>query len=228
MVSVIIPFLNEEKSLPRLGENLAALAGSPEIILVDGQSSDSSLALASPLGAVLSSPPGRARQMNLGAAAAHADILLFLHADCLLAPDALTHVERALANPDLVGGCLTQTFRCPSRQTVFDWIAFGGNLRARLARTFFGDQAIFCRRSVFNRLGGFPDLPIFEDVEFSRLLARAGHTTVLSSPVFSSPRRWLNHGLVRTTLVDYHVHLGRFAGMTLSDLARIYLQTDAR
>ena len=228
MLSVIVPILNEERVLETLGDNLAALSRPVQVIFVDGGSSDSSRATAHRFGEVLSSPPGRARQMNLGVSAARSEVLLFLHADCLLSPDAPVAIERALANPRCVGGCLTQVFPPNLPQPLFDWIAFGGNLRARLSRTFFGDQAIFCRTDVFHRLGGFPDLPIYEDLEFSRLLNRAGLTTVLSTPVFSSPRRWLQHGFLLTTLVDWQVHLGRTLGLPPDRLARLYRRTDAR
>ena len=228
MITIIVPFLNEETLLLPLGENLRGLSGSPELIFVDGGSSDRSVSIARRFGTVLSSPPGRACQMNLAASVATGDILLFLHADCLLPRHALLDIERSLANPVLAGGCLTQVFRVSPSRSVFDWIAFGGNLRARLTRSFFGDQAIFCRRDLFHHLGGYPDIPIFEDLEFSRLLRTAGPTTVLGTPVFCSPRRWLTHGLVRTTLVDWRVHSGRSLGVPFSRLARWYARIDAR
>lgn len=231
MVSIIVPVLNEEKLLPRLGENLRSLRGRREIIFVDGHSSDSSVELASRFGKVLTSRPGRARQMNVGASHACGDVLLFLHADCLLRADALLSIERALRNEELVGGCLTQCFT-PIEFTlswiVFTWIAFSGNLRARMTRTFFGDQAVFCRRGVFESIDGYPDVPIFEDVEFSRRLRSCGLTTVLSVPVFCSPRRWLRHGVLRTTLISWKVQLGRLLGRHADVLVREYECTDVR
>ena len=228
MVSIIVPVLNEEKLLPRLGENLRGLCGRREIIFVDGHSADGSVELASRFGKVLTSRPGRARQMNVGASHACGDVLLFLHADCLLPTDALRAIERALRNERLVGGCLTQRFTSDGFMPMLSWIAFSGNLRARMTRTFFGDQAVFCRRGVFESIGGYPDVPIFEDVEFSRQLHSWGPTTVLSAPVFCSPRRWVTHGVLRTTLTNWKVQLGRLLHRHADVLVREYECTDVR
>ena len=228
MVSIVVPILNEEKVLPRLGENLRRLSGPKEVLFVDGHSSDRSAEIASDFGRVLVSARGRARQMNTGAAEASGDILFFLHADCLLPTDALGAIERALCNREVVGGCLTQTYAPHVRTPMFKWIALSGALRARICRTFYGDQGIFCRREVFAAAGGYPEQEIFEDVVFSKRLGRCGLTTVLSTPIVCSPRRWREHGLLRTTLVNYRVQLGWMLNGRAKHLAGLYQSTDVR
>ena len=204
MISVVIPTLNEAGQLPA---TLAAIqANRPraglEVILVDAGSSDDTVELASASGArvVMSPEAQRAAQMNLGARNARGDVLLFLHADTLLAESALPNLEAALDDPEVVGGGFARRFASPSRCLrltcrLADW-------RCRRLGWFLGDQAIFARREAFERLGGYRPLDLFEDLDFSRRLARVGRVVTLDPPVVSSARRFADRGVVSRTCSD--------------------------
>lgn len=219
-VSVVIPALDEEAAL---GGALASLAGQAahEIIVVDGGSRDRTAQIASAGGAtVLNSPRGRAMQMNAGAAAATGDVLLFLHADCRLDRGGLDAVRRAMRNSDRVGGWFTQRYDRPG--PVWRLLEWGANLRARLLRLPFGDQAIFVRAEVFGRLGGFPSVPMMEDLLFARELRRAGSTTVLRQAVRPSPRRFERRGPWRMQMIFWSFSLRFAAGIPPESLVREY------
>ena len=196
-LSVIIPTLNEAEVLPRL---LAGLrCAPPEVIVADGGSSDGTADLARRWGAtVVATAPGRARQMNAGAAAARGQWLWFLHADTEVPPDWAAQLHRALADPRVVGGAFATRIAAPGlRYHVLDaW----GWWRTRLQRSFYGDQGIFVRRDVFERLEGFADLPACEDLEFSERLCRAGRVVLLPGPLRTSARRWQQRGWRRTVM----------------------------
>lgn len=228
MVSVIVPVLEEERALETQGRSLRKLCGAHELIFVDGGSADRSREVAAAFGRMIEAPRGRAAQMNAGAGTARGDILFFLHADCTVPPIAVPAIEHAVRSRDLVGGCLTQEFLdCPG-SPLFRWIAFSGTLRARLSSAFYGDQGIFCTREAFRTAGGYPDVALFEDVEFSRRLARVGRTAVLNVPIYSSARRWRQHGVVRTTLVNWQVTLRYLLGRSGQELGTAYGRTAAR
>src|SRR2546427_191695 len=176
-LSVVVPTLDEAEALPA---TLAAARqpGVCEVIVVDGGSRDGTLAVARPLAdRVLRAPRGRAQQMNAGAAAARADVLLFLHADTRLPAGYAQAVAGALADPAVVGG----RFDVRLDAAGFAYRALGRliSLRSRLTRVATGDQAIFVRRAVFEHLGGYPLVPLMEDVALSRALKRAGRIACL-------------------------------------------------
>ena len=205
MLSVIIPTLNEAETLPRTLDALAVAAngGSAcEVIVVDGGSTDETLheARARNCVCLLSARAQRAAQMNAGAARARGAILLFLHADTRLPSGASDRVAAACARPDVVGGGFARRYDSPSR-----WLRLTCWLAAQRNRWFgwhLGDQAIFVRRSVFERLGGFRELDTFEDVDFSHRLGREGRVVTLHPPVISSARRFLRRGPFLTSLAD--------------------------
>ncbi|MBI4401016.1 MAG: TIGR04283 family arsenosugar biosynthesis glycosyltransferase [Nitrospirae bacterium] len=226
-ISVIIPTLNEERMLPITLSKAAGL-GFEELIVVDGGSHDRTreivqavasapaishqpLAIShqrsvlSPQSSALSpvslltAPPGRARQMNAGAAASRGDVLLFLHADTQLPLDARSAIEAALQDPSCVGGRFDVRFE---RDSGLGWlISRMINIRSRRTGIATGDQAMFVRRPVFERLGWFADIPIMEDVEFARRLKRAGRVASLRSQVITSFRRWESCGPLRTIVL---------------------------
>ena len=198
MISVIIPTLNEAKLLPDTLQSLAANSSPMEVIVVDAESTDNTVSMASKNGAhVIHSPiRQRAGQMNLGATQAVGDIFLFLHADTLVAATALEAIECALENPDVAGGSFVRRYDHPSRFLkitcrLADW-------RSSLCGMFLGDQGIFARKDIFTRLGGFSDRDDFEDLDFSRRLARAGKVVTLRPPVISSGRRFGGRPVIRT------------------------------
>lgn len=202
-VSVIIPALNEGCHVAACLAAVAANAPA-EVWLIDGGSSDDTVSVARAHGAsVVSSPVAqRAAQMNLGAARASGDVLLFLHADTLLPAHGLEVLRRTLAqDPRIVGGGFRRRFDHPSELLGFtSWLA---GLRARGWGALLGDQGLFVRRTPFDALGGFPPINLFEDLEFSLRLRAVGHTVVLPATVLSSGRRFARRGVVRQTARDF-------------------------
>ncbi|HTS16752.1 MAG TPA: TIGR04283 family arsenosugar biosynthesis glycosyltransferase [Verrucomicrobiae bacterium] len=203
LISVIIPTLNEEGNLP---VTLRQLADHPEVelIVVDGGSIDRTREVA--LGYtpyVFPTLPNRARQMNLGARHATGDILLFLHADTFLLPGALEELQRRIIGDGAVGGAFD--LHIDSRRRLCKVVARVSSRRSRWLRLPYGNQGIFVWRQVFEALGGFPEIPIMEDVSFARRLRRAGRLTFIRSGLVTSGRRWNANGVVRTTLVNWWV-----------------------
>ena len=205
-LSIVIPVLDEAARIEAAFTSLPKDGGGIEVLVVDGGSRDGTLEAAErarprlaargiPLH-LLSSVRGRGIQMNAGAARARGAVLLFLHADTLLPADALPAVRRALSRPGVVGGGFRHRFREGGLR--LGMVSSASNLRSRLRGTFYGDQAIFVRRSAFEALGGFLPVPIFEDVEFSARMRRAGRTVLLPVPIRTSGRRFLSGGVVRT------------------------------
>ena len=224
-LSVIVPMLNEEPAI--VGTLRAIRAGAPgaEIIVVDGGSLDSSVEVArSHCDFVLHAGRGRALQMNAGAAAAHGDVLAFVHADTLVPPTFERDIETALREARVAGGRFDM--RLDGHGAAFRVIGALTSLRSRLTRVATGDQAIFVRREVFKRLGGFPQIDLCEDLEFARRLKRAGRIACLRSQVVTSSRRWRNQGLVTTVLKMWLIKLLFLAGVSPARLKNLY--ADAR
>jgi rSAM/selenodomain-associated transferase 2 len=222
-LSVVVPTLDEERNLPAT-LRAARQPGADELIVVDGGSRDGTLAVAAALAdRVLVAPRGRARQMNAGASAARGDVLLFVHADTCLPAGYPGAVRRALA-AGAVGGRFDVRLDAPG--LAYRAIGTLINLRSRLTRVATGDQAIFVRRSVFERLGGFPPVPLMEDVALARALKRTGRVACLGETVVTSARRWQQHGVLRTVLLMWALRLAYYAGVPPSRLARGY--DDAR
>src|SRR3989449_5676405 len=196
-ISVIIPTLNEAQNIRATLDRLHHPAFS-EILAAEGGSRDGTVAQAAPVAKVLTAPTGRARQMNVAAAAASGDALLFLHADTLLPPTAADDITAALADPRVVGGHFAARI-APDRGLL--WLV--GRMmswRARLTGIATGDQAIFARRKVFEQLGGFPDIPLMEDIAFSRRLKRAGRVAALRSEEHTSELQSRLHLVCRLLL----------------------------
>ena len=218
-ISVIIPTLNEESCLA--GTLRLLRAEQPhEIIVVDGGSQDATRERASSADLVLAGPRGRAVQMNLGAAHATGDVLLFLHADCALEAGALDEAERCLAARRTVAGCFRMRVQAEGwRYRSIDACA---TARVRLSGVVYGDQGLFLRRGVFDAAGGFPRLALMEDLFFSLRLRRLGRVVVASRQVFVSPRRWQQTGLMSQTLRNWGLTALAAAGIAPDRLARYY------
>jgi rSAM/selenodomain-associated transferase 2 len=219
-ISIIIPVLNEEETIAATLEALSFLAPN-EVIVVDGGSADHTREIAVRFpAAVLSAPPGRARQMNHGAGIAQGDVFLFLHADTRLPPSAVTDIRRSLIDSSFVGGRFDVKLDGQGRKLKM--IGAFMNLRSRLTKMSTGDQAIFVRRETFEQLAGFPDIPLMEDLALSRMLKKKGRITCLKSQVVTSARRWEKEGIWRTVLRMWTLRFLYFAGVSPDRLSRYY------
>ena len=199
-LSVVIPALDDE-ALVAAAIDSARAGGADEVLVADGGSRDRTREVAEAAGArVVSSQPGRAAQMNAGADAASGTILLFLHADTVLPPDAAALARQTLAVPGTVAGAFG--FAVPGTARHSRLITTVGRWRTRLTGTPYGDQGLFMPASVFRALGGYPDLPTMEDLELVTRLKRMGRVEVLATPAETSARAWDRHGLVWTTVVN--------------------------
>lgn len=222
-ISVIIPVLNEEKTIAATLQALCPLAPH-EILLVDGGSQDRTRAICDRWAVeLLSSERGRARQMNYGARQATGDVLLFVHADTRLPATALNDITLALRDADCPGGRFD--VELDGAHWMFRVIAALINCRSRLTKVATGDQALFIRRAVFERIAGFPDLPLMEDIALCRSLKRIGRMACLRSRVVTSARRWQKDGLWRTIVKMWMLKLCYLAGVPPGRLKQFYADT---
>ncbi len=218
-VSIVMPVLNEADYLQTAGRALACQRNC-EWIVVDGGSSDNSVKIAEASGAnVLVTSPGRARQMNAGAKRASGDYLLFLHADTCL-PDDWPQWLRALEAETPDWGFFRVALQPAGG--VLSLVAAAMNLRSRLTRVATGDQAIFVKRSVFEALSGFADIPLMEDVEISKRLRRQASPMIWATPVQTSSRRWHKLGIARTILLMWSLRLQYVLGVPPAVLYQRY------
>ena len=221
-VSIVVPVLDEAAALPGLLDRLAGLRGGPEVIIVDGGSTDGGRAIVAghPMGArMLEAPRGRAIQCNAGAAAASGEVVLFLHADTTLPPDAVGAITRACVDARVVGGNFALRF---DGGDLFSRVLTAYYAVQRRFGVYYGDSAIWMRRATFERIGGFRPLPIMEDHELVRRLRRAGRDVCLPGPAITSARRWKALGLPKT-IYSWVVIRGLYlAGVSPERLARLY------
>jgi rSAM/selenodomain-associated transferase 2 len=221
-VSIVIPTLNEADRIVGCLQSLRAWRqGGAELIVADGGSTDTTAVLARPFAdRVLVGPRGRAKQMNLGAAQAQGDVLLFLHADTLLPPDAPAALEAALADAQVSWGRFD--VRIDGAAPLLTLVAHAMNLRSRWSGIATGDQAIFVRRDAFRRVGGFPDQPLMEDVELSKRLRKLSRPACLRQRVVTSGRRWEQRGVLRTIALMWVLRALYWIGLPAERLARMY------
>ena len=222
-ISIIIPTLNEEAVLAATLDRVRQ-PGICEILVVDGGSTDSTSAVAAGYAdRVLSAPRGRATQMNAGAVHAGGDILLFLHADTLVPDGFASAVITACSQAGVIGGRFDVELR-PSTPLIRLTGALI-NQRSRLTRISTGDQAIFIRHAIFDRIGGYADIPLMEDIDLSRRMKRAGRIACLRQRVTTSARRWQKDGVVRTILLMWSLRALYFVGVSPARLHRLYANT---
>jgi rSAM/selenodomain-associated transferase 2 len=215
-VSIIVPVLNEQARIAALLRQLRAL-GPAQVVVVDGGSRDATADTARPLcDRLVESAAGRARQMNAGAAVASGDVLWFVHADSQLPADALGQIGKALA-----AGAVWGRFdvRLSGDRAMYRVIALCMNRRSRLTGICTGDQGLFVRRDVFERVRGYPEQPLMEDIEFSRRLKRLAPPAALPGPLITSSRRWEVGGTWRTIALMWRLRLAYALG---ADPARLY------
>jgi rSAM/selenodomain-associated transferase 2 len=222
LVSVVVPALDEAAQLPGLLDHLAGLPGRLEMIVCDGGSSDDTVGVAERhprRPRVVRAPRGRAAQLNAGAAQATGEVLLFLHADTRLPAGAWCLLAGATADPEVGGGNFDLRFDAEDRFAVLlAWF----RRRERRLGVYYGDSAIFCRREVFDRLGGYRPLEIMEDYDFARRLEQRTRTVCLPGPAVTSARRWQRRGVLRTVLTWNVIRWLFLAGVPARWLARLY------
>ncbi len=220
-LSIVVPVLDEGAALHGFLEHLQPLrARGHELICVDGGSRDGCVRGVEPLvDRLLETGPGRARQMNAGAAVAAGEVLLFLHADTRLPPGADRLVAAAVG-----GGHPWGRFdvRLSGSQWPLRWIERAMSLRSRLSGIATGDQALFVRRDVFDRVGGYADIALMEDLDLCRRLRRLAPPACLRQRVITSSRRWERDGILRTILLMWALRLAWSVGVPPRRLARIY------
>ncbi len=221
--------LNEAAQITEVLRSLNPCAAACEIIVVDGGSRDATVALARGfewVNVVECEIAQRAAQMNAGAAVARGEVLLFLHADVRLPHDFIEAIQTALCDAlndrSCVGGCFAFGFPADVSPALKIY-ARGINWRTRWGWNATGDQALWVRREVFGEIGGFPLVPIMEDLEFFQLLKQRGRVALLSQRVVVSPRRWQKDGLVRTALLMYALRFGHWLGVSPAALKRFFL-----
>jgi rSAM/selenodomain-associated transferase 2 len=220
-ISVIIPVLNEDS---RVSASItkAWRCGADEVVVVDGGSTDRTVEIAESEDCiVVNSPPGRGVQLNAGARRCSGDVLLFLHVDNWMESGAVDQIRSAMLTPNCIGGGFHQKIDNP--KTVFRLIEMGNFLRAKYQRLIYGDQGLFVRRSEFEAVGGFPEIPLMEDFQFSQTLFRRSQKPVLlAGPIHVSPRRWEKNGVVKQTISNWKIAYAYRRGASPEELYRRY------
>lgn len=223
-ISIIVPTLNEEKLLGGLLTSLQEHNGL-EIIVTDGGSTDRTLEIAENAKVeIVHSRPGRGFQQNAGAEAASYDTFVFLHCDTRPPHNFPKTINEILNEPETVAGAFrlkidTDSIAC----RLIEW---GANVRSSLFKMPYGDQAIFTRKEIFKRVGGFPDQPFLEDLELVRRLKRAGRIRIARSYVSTSERRWQRLGPFRTTLLNQIILIAYTCGASPVKLQRLYYRSN--
>lgn len=218
-LSVIIPTLNEAENILKTIESVRQQDQEAEIIVADGGSMDGTQEMARPHAQVIAAPRGRALQMNAGARVATGDVLLFLHGDSRIAPGALAQLRDSLHDPRTAGGTFTLVFDVD--HPVLRFNAWCSNLNWLIFR--FGDEGIFVRRSIFDALGGYAEIPLMEDIDLMRRLPRYGRrVTIRRYAVTTSARRFVERGIVRQEALNVALVAAWFLGVSPHTLARWY------
>ena len=220
MVTIIIPVLNEEKTIIQTLQNVNRLVGEKEIIVVDGGSTDKTVELARTYARVIQSEKGRAKQMNAGAKIANNNILWFIHSDSVLEPNSLEEIEQAIEE-GYIGGFF-QLYFYDLETKMMKFIATTSNWRARYLKLIFGDQGIFMRKDTFETIGGYKSMDLMEDWDLSQRIHKVGKMKKVKSKIGTSARRFEQGGPLRTLLKLHRIKILYMLGVQGDKLARIY------
>jgi rSAM/selenodomain-associated transferase 2 len=223
-ISVIIPVLHEREKINEILDSIKSIAADVpyEMIVVDGDTSGDTIAHISDSSVItLTTPRGRALQMNAGAAKACGDILLFLHADTLLPQKAFPKIITALSNSSFIGGAFD--LKIQNHRWIFRIIGRAASWKHRLTRVPYGDQAIFMLRRYFENIGGYAGIPLMEDVELMRRVKRqGGRIIVLPDAVTTSSRKWETDGVFYTIIRNWIIQVLYLFGMSARRLIKHY------
>lgn len=220
MISIIVPVLNEEKTIENTLIKLCALHGEKEIIVVDGGSSDNTVEIASKYATVLESQKGRAKQMNTGASIAKGSILWFVHSDSEVSTDSLEAIKNAINQGYVGGGFSLYFYDYDTRFMRF--VSKSSTWRAKYLGLYFGDQGIFVRKDVFQELGGYKEIELMEDWDFGKRLGKKGKMKILDIKIGTSARRFKTGGQLRTLLLMHKLKILYVLGVSPSKLSKMY------
>lgn len=220
MISIIIPVLNEEKNIENLLNQVSNLNGEKEIIVVDGGSIDNTVSIAKKYGKVIISEKGRANQMNLGVSESKGEILWFVHSDSKLDINSLLYIQDAVKNGFNAGGF--SLYFHDYNTNFMKFVAKSSNLRAKFLGLFYGDQGIFVKKDVFNKINGYPNIEIMEDWQFSRNLYKNYKMTLLKTSIGTSGRRFKEGGQLKTLLLMHKLKILYLLNVSPKRLVRIY------
>ena len=222
--SIIVPVFHEGERINDLIEYVNGLDsdGNAEIVIVDGAPEKDTLRKIRSSSVIkISSEQGRAKQMNAGASIARGEILIFLHADIELPVYALRKIGSFIERTEYVAGAFDLGIK--SDKFIFKVVSRISSLRSRLNRIPFGDQAIFIRREYFNKIGGYKEIPLMEDVELLRRIKKYGdRITILNDRVMTSPRRWEKEGVIYCTLRNWTLRALYLLGVSPEKLTNFY------
>ncbi len=219
-ISVIIPTLNEEENIQSLLKYLKQLDNRLQLIVVDANSEDNTVAATQKLSQVVRSSRGRGVQMNKGANIAKGDILWFLHADCRPHPDSIQAMKRAFADENIVGGGFEYNLNHPGFR--FRLVEFLSNRKNRMLQWLFGDMGIFIRREIFEQMGGYQEIPLMEDMDFSKRLKKHGKIAILPQRMNTSARRWIEEGYIFNSIRSWALQSAWTLGVSPYTLKKWY------
>jgi rSAM/selenodomain-associated transferase 2 len=219
-VSIVIPTLNEVRMIVALVERLRSCFPAVEIIIADGGSGDGTAEAVENLAKIVFSEPGRACQMNAGAKVASGDILWFLHADCWPTGRSLDLISETLQDSSVVGGGFR--WGLSGSKWYYGICTHLAHIKNKLRRNLFGDMGIFVRREIFERLDGYAEIPICEEIEFNKRLKRAGKTVILDEVLLSSDRKLLREGPIRAFIKNDIIKCAFALGVSPETLKRYY------
>ena len=219
-LSIIIPTLNEAENIHNLLCYLKRLDYQAERIVADGGSSDDTVKKVGSLARIVSAPLGRGAQMNAGARIASGEILWFIHADCRPHPDSIRAIRSALADTRIVGGGFRYSLDISGFRYRLSEVT--SNLKNRMLKLLFGDMGIFVRRGVFEKMGGYKEIPLMEDMDICRRMKKIGKIVILPLVMETSARRWIEEGWGKHSIRSWLLQSAWALGASPTFLAKWY------
>lgn len=219
-ISIIIPVLNEAQIIQNICEKIHEMGNYRELLVVDGGSYDETCQLATPYASVLSSRQGRAIQMNTGARNAQGNILWFLHADCIPHPNSIDAILNAIQNLQIAGGAFS--YHLDADGLIYRLSEGLSNYKNRIFNVFYGDMGIFIRKNIFQKMGGYQEIPLMEDIDLCLRLKKMGKTIILPQRILTSARRWKDEGPLKNIIRNWLLQLGWISGISPHFLIKYY------